>query len=198
MEIGTRVMALSHQDGEIMYSYGEGELLGDVVPGTNPEYPVPAGAVAAMREAKVANPLIKLDSGKYVWGCECWWGPIDKVQPKLVGMKVEIADIDVEREKIRAEEEKERQEEEARNPSPKVEHECGEDCKQGCDECREPGLKIRPDKDKVIMDLGIGYLKMEPYQARKLAEDFNKAADVAEAFAKGETSGSNEHSEDLH
>lgn len=29
------------------------------------------------------NPCIKLDSGKYVWGFECWWGPKDKVLGKL-------------------------------------------------------------------------------------------------------------------
>jgi hypothetical protein len=26
------------------------------------------------------NPLIELDDGKHVWGCECWWGPEDKIK----------------------------------------------------------------------------------------------------------------------
>lgn len=31
--------------------------------------------VAALQEEASANPKIALDSGGFVWGAECWWGP---------------------------------------------------------------------------------------------------------------------------
>jgi hypothetical protein len=40
------------------------------------------------------NPKIKLDSGKIVWGCECWWGPEEKIK-KLVASKKIVIDVDI-------------------------------------------------------------------------------------------------------
>ncbi len=36
---------------------------------------------------KYTNPRIKLDSGAYVYGAECWWGPEDKVKEALAKHK---------------------------------------------------------------------------------------------------------------
>jgi hypothetical protein len=43
------------------------------------------------------NPRIKLDSGKIVWGCECWWGAEEEFKsnpPKII--------IDVDIDNVRA------------------------------------------------------------------------------------------------
>lgn len=58
-----RVVALESLKEGIAHSYGEGEYIGDKVPDINP-----------FREIGFANPCIRLDTGKYVWGFECWWG----------------------------------------------------------------------------------------------------------------------------
>jgi hypothetical protein len=48
------------------------------------------------------NPHIKLDDGKEVWGCECWWGPEDKIKAMVAdyeakGAKIVPIDIDAAR-----------------------------------------------------------------------------------------------------
>lgn len=44
------------------------------------------------------NPCILLDSGKTVWGCECWWGAeglmMDHMRQRFPDAKVVEADID--------------------------------------------------------------------------------------------------------
>lgn len=40
------------------------------------------------------NPKIVLDSGKVVWGCECWWGPEEKMRAEIAGRRVVDVDID--------------------------------------------------------------------------------------------------------
>ena len=59
---------------------------------------VPVGAVGQMAEVLaemgVPNPKIKLDSGKVVWGCECWWGSEAEVEQMMEGRKVVEVDID--------------------------------------------------------------------------------------------------------
>jgi hypothetical protein len=37
------------------------------------------------------NPKIVLDNGETVWGCECWWGPEDKIK-NMIGER-EIVSI---------------------------------------------------------------------------------------------------------
>ena len=36
------------------------------------------------------NPHITLDSGCIVWGCECWWGPEEKIKASIGERKVNI------------------------------------------------------------------------------------------------------------
>lgn len=45
-------------------------------------------------EEPVRNPHITLDSGKEVWGFECWWGPEERVRAALGDRKVIEVDID--------------------------------------------------------------------------------------------------------
>lgn len=39
------------------------------------------------------NPHITLDGGGEVWGCECWWGPEEKIREHIGTRKVEPVDI---------------------------------------------------------------------------------------------------------
>ena len=88
-EIGDRVGAVSHSDGKVTYLFGYGTYDGDVVP--------PPGVQAMgieLHELGVANPKITLDSGKVVWGCECWWGTEAAVRKRLSGFDIVAVDID--------------------------------------------------------------------------------------------------------
>lgn len=89
-EIGQRVGAISHGDGDTVYIFGFGVYEGDFVP----EEGVGGFMGAAAREHNLTNPRIKLDSGKSVYGCECWWGPEDAVKQRIEGMRVVVRDID--------------------------------------------------------------------------------------------------------
>jgi hypothetical protein len=68
-----RVIAIqSSKDGNVK-SFGEGELLGKMVPDKEP-----------FKTVGLTNPCIKLDSGKYVWGFESWWGAKEEVQKQML------------------------------------------------------------------------------------------------------------------
>jgi hypothetical protein len=83
--IGSRVLALLDVKDGVVHSFGEGVYAGDFVPpedigGLNLGFP---------------NPRIDLDCGKIVWGCECWWGPIEQMRKRIPeSWKWEIIDID--------------------------------------------------------------------------------------------------------
>jgi hypothetical protein len=97
---GTRVMAVSHTEDDKVFVFGLGEYIGDKAPGEG--FPEPIGMFAGN-----TNPCIKLDSGQYVWGCECWWGPVDAVKQKFGDREEVVLDIDKRREEIRAQQEEE-------------------------------------------------------------------------------------------
>lgn len=40
------------------------------------------------------NPKIQLDDGRVVWGCQCWWGPEDKVRQMIGDRNVVVVDLD--------------------------------------------------------------------------------------------------------
>lgn len=104
---GIRVLAVmgSNDDGSVSV-LGEGVYEGD--------YPIgeeAVGWVAQMaREChseygtESANPRIRLDSGEIVWGCECWWGPIEEVRRRLEGKTLVYVSITEERKRFAAEE----------------------------------------------------------------------------------------------
>jgi ABC-type proline/glycine betaine transport system substrate-binding protein len=78
---------------------GYGTYVGDELPTTAAGWLAPA-----LVEEGVTNPKLELDSGKVVWGCECWWGAESGVKAKIeayreAGWEIVESDIDA----IRAE-----------------------------------------------------------------------------------------------
>lgn len=57
-----RVTAIESIEDGVCRSYGEGEYIGDKEPNSG-----------LMKDTGIKYPCIKLDSGKYVWGYQCWW-----------------------------------------------------------------------------------------------------------------------------
>lgn len=96
---GDRVLAIFGSQDDGVHVFGAGVYVGDKVPGEDPAIPLPVGFVAEMRQPSNPNPLIKLDSGQYVWGCECWWGPEAEAMKRLEGQKIITDDIDAVRAK---------------------------------------------------------------------------------------------------
>jgi hypothetical protein len=44
------------------------------------------------------NPKLVLDNGTIVWGCQCWWGPEDRIRAQIAqyesaGYKIELIDF---------------------------------------------------------------------------------------------------------
>jgi len=81
-QIGERVGAISHTDENIVYLYGFGIYDGEHIP------PKDAGGFNVGRP----NPRIKLDNGKTVYGCECWWGAEEQVKAQINGMEIVFVD----------------------------------------------------------------------------------------------------------
>jgi hypothetical protein len=94
----TRVTALLCVDGDKVYSFGDGTYVGDEVPPPeiNPEF---RAAMGELGMAERPNPKIDLDSGKTVWGCECWWGPADEIKSKFPEDKFDWINVDIEKER---------------------------------------------------------------------------------------------------
>lgn len=89
MEPGTRVYALVGNKEHGVEVLGEGTYVGDEVP---------VEAVGWMAEALVeeqmANPKIALDNGGVVYGCECWWGSLEKTRARLEGQVLVLITVD--------------------------------------------------------------------------------------------------------
>lgn len=83
LEIGTRVMAISHVEGDKVFAFGEGVYEGDFVPDDDA-----CGFAEMAREYGMANPKIRLDSGDVIWGAECWWFPVEEAKDAMVGMEI--------------------------------------------------------------------------------------------------------------
>jgi hypothetical protein len=106
---GIRVGAIFGAKDGVCEFFGYGEYLGEISI-LDKRYPAPKGMLKGIRERAegygddfdLSNPLIKLDTGGYVWGCECWWGPADETKKKLDRME-EVTAVDIE--KYRSEEE---------------------------------------------------------------------------------------------
>ena len=69
MEIGERVGAIESSKDGVTKFYGYGTFQGDTVP------PEDVGGF----NLGIPNPIILLDNGNMVYGCECWWGGEKKV-----------------------------------------------------------------------------------------------------------------------
>lgn len=81
MEPGERVLALRNATATEVFVFGEGTYLGELTipPGT----PTPIGVTTEANTFK--NVCIQLDDGALVWGCQCWWGPVEMTRQKFAG-----------------------------------------------------------------------------------------------------------------
>ena len=100
--IGERVGAILCQKGRCVEFLGYGVYDGDFEPPNPPFGMTKEGYLKIWKLTNgdkpvryFPNPRITLDSGKVVWGQECWWGPEDKIKKMLEGMDVVVVDIDV-------------------------------------------------------------------------------------------------------
>lgn len=102
VKVGDRVGAVASATGtELLRLFGFGTYLGHKRPSEVGDEPVGFFGKEVVR-ADRENPVIELDDGNYVWGCECWWGPEDVVKAQLDKyQKVENVSIEQEREKHR-------------------------------------------------------------------------------------------------
>lgn len=89
--IGERVGAILSGDEKTVKFLGYGTYDGYCIPEPN------EGVKFMGVPMEHANPRITLDSGKHVYGCECWWGSEERVKRMLEGKTVENVDIEVER-----------------------------------------------------------------------------------------------------
>lgn len=87
---GARVGAIhcSNKDGTIQF-FGYGVYEGDQTPDDNvlifgSTFKELKETVGGDFATTYKNPRIKLDSGAYVFGCECWWASEEKVQAILL------------------------------------------------------------------------------------------------------------------
>jgi hypothetical protein len=83
---GDRVGAILSAKGDTVNLIGYGVYVGDEVPtkeivGFNFDYP---------------TPKIELDKGGHVFGCECWWGPEDKIKAN-VSKYTNVNNVDMEK-----------------------------------------------------------------------------------------------------
>ena len=91
-KVGARVGAMLGAGDKLVRFLGYGTYVGDEVP------PPTIGGF----NIGLPNPKIKLDSGKIVWGCECWWGSEEGMKAKVeawrkAGYTIEDVDIDAAR-----------------------------------------------------------------------------------------------------
>lgn len=88
-KIGDRVGAILSTKGDEIHFLGWGVYEGNFLP---------VEAVGWLAEELCArqrpNPRIRLDSGKVVYGCECWWGGEEKIKEQLSKFKV-VKDVDI-------------------------------------------------------------------------------------------------------
>jgi hypothetical protein len=77
IELNTRVGAIQSADKDSVHFFGWGNYVGDEVP-----------CRGFLQEAQIPNPCIVLDSGKKVYGFECWWGDAAKVEKMIDGRTI--------------------------------------------------------------------------------------------------------------
>lgn len=93
-KVGERVGAIASADETSIIMFGFGVRVEDEVP-TDAQ-----GEQAEMcKLLKRKNPCLLLDSGKKVYGCECWWGLEADIKQGILERKLEVkeADLDAER-----------------------------------------------------------------------------------------------------
>lgn len=94
VDVGDRVGAVSHTDGNRLFLFGYGSYVGERRPGDFKKEERPVGDIGALlAETNSPHPLIRLDDGSFVWACECWWGPEDDVKTNADRYEVETISI---------------------------------------------------------------------------------------------------------
>ena len=89
-----RVGAVLGSENGVVRFFGFGVLEGDKLPGADAA-PLPCGPIGEILiSMEKKNPRILLDSGQYVWGCECWWGSEEKVK-EMLAAATEVVDVDI-------------------------------------------------------------------------------------------------------
>ena len=83
--IGERVGAIQSADAMTVELFGYGTYEGDHVPPEDVE-----GPFGRLGLFGAKNPMIRLDDGTVVWGCESWWGPEEKIRAAIKGREVVI------------------------------------------------------------------------------------------------------------
>ena len=84
---GDRIGAVLKSDDDTVYLLGYGVYDGDDVPPNDPSGE--RGLMSLVHEVGNKNPKIKLDDGRIVWGCECWWGS-EKAVKESIGTRTVI------------------------------------------------------------------------------------------------------------
>ena len=103
-EVGTRVVAISHTEKNTIYIFGYGTYMGYKKPKDFEQDHQPTGVLGYwLIEEDRENPCIQLDNGQYIWGCECWWGPVEKAEETIKDYKVEELDIQEKRKELNRE-----------------------------------------------------------------------------------------------
>ncbi len=97
MKKNERVGAILSQEDGVIEFLGYGTYVGDEVP-----YGADGILAETVVKYNIKNPCILLDSGKKVFGCECWWGPEETVKEALAqAKKIKRVDIEEVRRKYR-------------------------------------------------------------------------------------------------
>ena len=99
IKIGERVGALLRATKDEVEVLGYGVYEGDDVPDD-----AAGGMASLVRAAGIKNPKIRLDSGKVVWGCECWWGSEEETK-KRVAQYPSVVEVDIDEVRAKAREE---------------------------------------------------------------------------------------------
>ena len=87
-KVGDRIGAVLSANAKCVQLLGYGVYSGDEVP------PDGLGGMASvLHECGVPNPKLTLDDGQVTWGCECWWGPEERVKESIGDRAVEMVNI---------------------------------------------------------------------------------------------------------
>lgn len=74
-KVGERVGAMASANKEEVHFFGYGVYEGDEIP--------PKNVMGPFGYLAHPNPKIRLDSGEVIWGCECWWGPEERMKQEI-------------------------------------------------------------------------------------------------------------------
>lgn len=85
----TRVGCILESNDKEVKFLGYGKLVGAEIP-----HDKVVGFGERIRKAKQKNPKIILDSGKDVFGCECWWNDEEVIKKRMKGLIIIDVDID--------------------------------------------------------------------------------------------------------